>query len=82
MPTVFYFRGYRFFFYSNENDEPVHIHIEKAESSAKFWLEPKIAEAYSYGFTSKQRKEIKEIILENIGRFKQAWYEHFNQNTK
>ena len=38
MPTVFYFKGYRFYFFSKENDEPVHIHIEKAEGSAKFWL--------------------------------------------
>ena len=77
MPTVFYLKGYRFFFYSNENDEPVHIHVEKAEASAKFWLEPKLTEAFSYGFTGKQRKEINGIIAEHINEFKQAWYEHF-----
>ena len=76
MPTVFYFNGYRFFFFSNENDEPVHVHVEKAEGSAKYWLEP-VEEAYSYGFTIKQRKEIGRIIELKINDLKRAWYEHF-----
>jgi hypothetical protein len=48
MPTVFYFNGYRFFFFSNENDEPIHIHVEKGEGAAKYWLDP-VEEVYSYG---------------------------------
>jgi Domain of unknown function (DUF4160) len=40
MPVVLYINGFRFFFYSNKNDEPVHIHVEKAEDAAKFWLNP------------------------------------------
>ena len=79
MPTVFYFNGYRFFFFSNENDEPVHIHIEKAEASAKYWLEP-IDEVYSYGFTSRQRKEIQSIIELRINELKKAWHEHFKNS--
>lgn len=31
MPTVLYFYGWRFFFYSNEGNEPIHIHAEKGE---------------------------------------------------
>lgn len=77
MPTVFYFNGYRFYFFSQENDEPVHIHVEKAEAAAKFWLLPEVREEYSYGFTGKQRKEIKQIILGNLDTLKKAWYEHF-----
>lgn len=77
MPTVFYFKGYRFYFFSKENDEPVHIHIEKAEGSAKFWLLPQVKEEYSYGFSGKQRKEIKQIIVENLDTLKKAWHEHF-----
>jgi len=30
MPTVMFLNGWRFFFYSNENDEPPHIHCKKA----------------------------------------------------
>lgn len=59
------------------NDEPVHIHVEKADASAKFWLVPEVNEAYAYGFSGKQRKEIKQIILDNMETFKNAWNEHF-----
>jgi hypothetical protein len=76
MPTVFYFNGYRFFFFSNENDEPIHIHVEKGEGSAKYWLDP-IEEVYSYGLKVKQRKEIKAIIELRINELKKAWHEHF-----
>ena len=51
--NVFYFNGYRFFFFSNENDEPMHIHVEKGEGSAKYWVDP-FEEVYSYGLKAKQ----------------------------
>jgi hypothetical protein len=38
MPTILVFEGFRFFFFSNEGFEPPHIHVEKAEGHAKYWL--------------------------------------------
>jgi hypothetical protein len=29
MPTVLFILGWRFHFYANENNEPIHIHAEK-----------------------------------------------------
>ena len=48
MPTVFRERGFRFFFYSNEGNprEPMHIHVEKDNMEAKFWLYPQVQLAY------------------------------------
>lgn len=40
MPTVLIIEGFRFFFFSNEGVEPPHIHVEKADAYAKFWLQP------------------------------------------
>jgi hypothetical protein len=40
MPTVLRIDGYRFFFYSLETGEPSHIHVERADEAAKFWLFP------------------------------------------
>jgi hypothetical protein len=42
MPTVFREQGFRFFFCSNEGSprEQVHIHVDKDDMEAKFWLEP------------------------------------------
>ena len=57
MPTVLRVRGYRFKFYSNENDEPAHVHITKGDANAKYWLVPEIEEAYSYGFTVRERRD-------------------------
>jgi len=36
MPTVLQINGYKFKFYSNENDEPAHIHIVKGNGTLKF----------------------------------------------
>jgi hypothetical protein len=51
MPTVFYEDGFRFFFYSNEGSprEPVHIHVEKDNAEAKFWLNRVVHVAYNNG---------------------------------
>ena len=46
MPTILRKNGFRFFFYSNENDEPVHVHVEKGDAEGKIWLEPTLAAAY------------------------------------
>ena len=77
MPTILIVNGYRFFFYSNENDEPIHVHIEKAEGNAKYWLEPDLEEAYSYCFTTRQRKEIRLITANNQQQLIIAWNEYF-----
>ena len=38
-PMVLIVEGYRFFFFSNEGFEPPHIHVEKGDSHAKWWLQ-------------------------------------------
>ena len=40
MPTVLRSGPYRFFFYASDHDEPVHIHVERDEKVAKYWLDP------------------------------------------
>lgn len=74
--TIITVNGYRFYFYSNKNSEPIHVHIEKAEGNAKYWLDP-IEEVYSYDFTSRQRKEIGKLVREYNKTLKKAWHEYF-----
>lgn len=41
MPNIFTLFGYKVYFWSNENQEPIHIHISKGkpnENSTKIWL--------------------------------------------
>jgi hypothetical protein len=40
MPTILRSGALRFFFYSLENSEPPHIHVESGDATAKYWLEP------------------------------------------
>jgi len=76
MPTVLYYRGYKFFFYSNENDEPPHIHVTKGDANAKWWLLP-IAEEYSYGFNANERRVIAKIVNEYSESFIKKWNGYF-----
>jgi hypothetical protein len=42
MPVILRYKGYTFFFFSNEGNprEPLHVHVRRADASAKFWVEP------------------------------------------
>ena len=58
MPTVLRVKGYRVFFFSEEGNEPVHVHVRKAGALAKFWLNP-VKLAHNEGF---KRHEVQRII--------------------
>jgi len=77
MPTVLNIKGYRFFFFSDEGNEPMHIHIEKGEKYAKYWIQP-ISLARNKNFRAHELTEIKKIIIENIDKFEVKWNEYFN----
>ena len=68
--------GLGFFFFSNENDEPVHIHVEKGHAAAKFCLNPFELE-YNFGFSSRELRQIKDLIDKNRLLFIQKWNEYF-----
>ena len=66
----------RFFFYSNENREPPHIHAERDEKVAKYWLEP-VALASNHGFRSRELTDIRDMVVEHREKFLEAWNGHF-----
>lgn len=76
MPTVLKIGRFRFFFFSNEGSEPVHIHVESDDKYAKFWLKP-VQLAKSVGYNAKELNEIRKLVLENVDLFKEKWYGHF-----
>lgn len=77
MPTVLQSKGYKFKFYSNENDEFPHIHVTKGSGNAKFWLRPGILEEYSYNFTVRERRDIRELVEQNHEILIKKWDEYF-----
>ena len=38
MPTILLVKGWRIFFYSNEGNEPMHVHARKGDAECKFWI--------------------------------------------
>ena len=53
MPAVLRVGRFRFFFFSNENDEPPHIHVKAGSDEAKYWLDP-MELAKNYGFNGRE----------------------------
>jgi len=77
MPTVLNINGYRFFFFSEEGNEPIHIHIEKGEKYAKYWVNP-VSLARNKNFRAHELTEIKKIIIANKNKIEDKWNEYFN----
>ncbi len=78
MPTVLRVGRYRFVFYSNEDDEPPHIHAKADGDEAKFWLDP-IVLAANYGFKAHELNEIGRIIRDHWAELMEAWHEHLGR---
>jgi hypothetical protein len=76
MPTLLVLNGFRFFFYSNENKEPVHVHVEKGDAIGKVWLEP-LTVHYFKGFTTREEREILSIVENYRTEFINKWNEYF-----
>jgi hypothetical protein len=64
MPTALRSGPYRFYFYSHEPNEPPHVHVDRAEASAKFWLDT-VQLAANFGFRSHELREIQLLITEH-----------------
>lgn len=76
MPTVLRKYGFRFHFYSQEPDEPPHIHVEKEGCRAKVWLNS-VEFAKHGGFKAPDQKRILEIVADHRQLMIEAWHEYF-----
>ena len=76
MPTVLRIGPYRMYFYSHEPNEPLHVHIDRNDLSAKFWLRP-VALARNLGFSAKELRKIERILTEHEQELMEAWYGYF-----
>ena len=76
MPRVLVTGPYRFYFYSHEPNEPPHIHVDRDNLSAKFWLDP-LSLAQNLGFRPKELRQVQELVTHNQSRFMEAWNDYF-----
>lgn len=76
MPTVMRIGRYRFYFFSNESQEPAHIHVKAGSDEAKFWLDP-VSLASNRGFRGHELNEIEDLVEQHQTDLLEAWNDHF-----
>jgi hypothetical protein len=76
VPTVLRWGSYRAFFYSNEGDEPAHIHVRSGDKEAKFWLHD-FTVAANAGFPAHEISGIIRHLRQNRDPLLSAWNEYF-----
>ncbi len=76
MPTIARIGPYRAYFYSHDMHEPPHVHVDRDDATAKFWLTP-VALAYNIGFRARELRDIQRIVSEHSAAFLEAWHDYF-----
>jgi hypothetical protein len=80
MPTILREGGFRLFFYSNEGNEPPHVHVQSGENVAKNRLAP-IHPAESRGFGSHEPGQLRRPVNANRDPLLERWHEFFGDST-
>ena len=80
MPTVLRVGRFRFYFFSNEGQEPAHIHVQAGSDQCKFWLEPVISLAVNHGFAARELNEIARIVMQQQHALLEAWDDYFGHS--
>ncbi len=76
MPTIFIIFGFVFKFYSDDH-EPIHVHVMKDRSEAKYNVEPEVTQVFNHGFKKHEISLIEGIIEENVDVIRARWKEYF-----
>lgn len=74
MPEIFWIYGFVFFFYANEGQEPIHVHVRKAGGFSKFWINP-VELDFSQGMKISDIKQAEELIIEHLDLIITKWNE-------
>ena len=77
MPTILRVGPYRFFFYSADGMEPPHTHVERDDSTAKFWLKP-VRLARSGGINRAELIELERMVSDNAAQLLEACNDFFS----
>ena len=75
-PTVFRVKGYRFYFFSREENRP-HVHVQHNTGEAKLWLDPTIEVAQNWGLSKQRLTAALRLAREHADEIHRAWQTHF-----
>jgi hypothetical protein len=81
MPTVLRNGPYRIYFVSHDLNEPPHVHVDRDDQSAKFWLAP-VALARNLGFNPVELRRVQRLIAEHELQFLEIWNEYFRSQAR
>jgi hypothetical protein len=76
MPVVRRIGPWKLYFYSNEGDEPPHVHVEAPDGVAKFWLDP-LSLARSTRLRAHELRRMERAVERHRREFLEAWHEFF-----
>jgi len=77
MPTVMKLGSYRFHFYSDEGNEPPHIHVATPDGECKFWLDP-VRLARNRGIAPQNIRQMEKIIFKYRDLLEEKFHEYFS----
>lgn len=83
MPSLFSICGYRVFFWSNEDGEPIHVHVCKGKPSpnaTKFWLTSQggcILAGNGSKIPADDLNDLAEVIAAQFPEICSAWKKFF-----
>ena len=81
MPTLFYYLGLKFHFYSNDH-LPIHVHVSIDNSEARYQVHPEIKLIENRGLKPRELRLAEIGIEENRDIIIERWKEHFkNKNN-
>lgn len=79
-PTVLRSGPYRFFFFSSDGAEPIHVHVGRDDKTAKYWLIP-VRLGSSLGFTTTELNKIAALVRDHQDELVRAWHDYFKPGS-
>jgi hypothetical protein len=57
----------------------MHVHVNRADGEAKFWLEPSIELAQNYGMSRRRLATATRLLRRHQNEIRAAWHRHFDR---
>lgn len=73
---MFRHAGFEFYFFAMEESR-MHVHVERAEMEAKFWIEPRIELAQNHSMDKRTLRRARELIEEHHDEIRDFWKAFF-----
>ncbi len=74
-PTLLREGPYRIYMYSYDCQEPWHVHVDRENKSAKFWLNPVVTLAENYGYSRAALRRIERLLQKHTRLLQEKWDE-------